>query len=222
MSYGRFTILLALLETINTTITNVDLSLKLGIGKATVKKMLDKLFDEKLIESSIDAIDSRKRKLVITKIGKTKLESIIPGYLERMRIIGANISIDEKRFLIGVLNKINFLDTKRKISQFNERPLSEISNEIKELCDIGSSENIDQVMAYLNEVTDIPTTKIIDFYLGTVTNIDGMKQIEYYLYNGTQIQRNYCALFFVRINDWKIVNKAYKLGLIDYIQAYSK
>jgi hypothetical protein len=108
------------------------------------------------------------------------------------------------------------------LSQFNERPLSEKSEEIKELCRSGTAESIDRVMEFLDETSDIPVTRVVDYYLGTVKSIEGMKRIEYYLFNGTQIQRNYATLFFVRINDWKLVEKAYKMGLIDYIQANSK
>lgn len=94
--------------------------------------------------------------------------------------------------------------------------------EIKKLCEKGNKEDISKVMSYLNEDVDLPTTKIVDYYLGTVKNCEGIDCIEYFLFNGTQIQRNYCTLFFARRNDWILVNKAYNLGLIDYIQAYSR
>ncbi len=95
-------------------------------------------------------------------------------------------------------------------------------NQIKENCLIGHIDNIDLVLSQLNETVDLPTTRAVDLYLGMVKNEQGIKQIEYYLFNGTQIQRNYCTLFFARRNDWLLVNKAYKLGLIDKIQAYSR
>jgi hypothetical protein len=96
------------------------------------------------------------------------------------------------------------------------------ANTIKFLCRNGKHKDICTVLAYLNESVDLPTTKVVDYYLGTVCNPEGISCIEHYLFNGTQIQRNYCTLFFARRNDWVIVNRAYKLGLIDYIQAYSR
>ena len=93
---------------------------------------------------------------------------------------------------------------------------------IKEKCKTGFSSDVDEVMKLLNQDIDIPTTKIIDFYIGTITNKEGLKRIEYYLFNGTQIQRNYCTLFYLRKNELDIVWKAYKLGLIDEIQAFSR
>jgi hypothetical protein len=104
----------------------------------------------------------------------------------------------------------------------NGKSITEKSMEISKLCRSGSPEDIDKVIEYLNDEVDLPTTKVIDYYLGTVSKIEGIRRIEHYLFNGTQMQRNYCTLFFARRNEWRIVNKAYKMGLIDYIQAYSR
>jgi hypothetical protein len=51
---------------------------------------------------------------------------------------------------------------------------------------------------------------------------EGTARIEHYLFHGTQMQRNYCTLFFVRKDEWKVVKKAYAMGLIDRAQAFSK
>ncbi len=108
------------------------------------------------------------------------------------------------------------------LSRFRERPISEKSREIQALCARGSPEDIDAVMRYLDDEADLPTTKVVDYYLGTVNGIEGMRRIEWYLFNGAQIQRNYATLYFARMDDWKLVNKAFRMGLIDYRQAYSK
>jgi len=222
LSYGRFSILLSILGSEARWLNGNEVAHVVGISKATVSKMVKKLLEEGLLEIKKENSDSRENEYYISTKGKKLLDKIIPGYLERMRIIGSNITIDEKKHLLKILNKVNFIGSKYTLSQFAERPISELSKEIAELCRVGSSESIDTVMEYLNDESDIPTTKVIDYYLGTVESIEGMKRIEHYLFNGTQIQRNYCTLFFVRINDWKLVDKAYKMGLIDYIQAYSK
>jgi hypothetical protein len=77
-------------------------------------------------------------------------------------------------------------------------------------------------MTFLHEKVDLPTTKILDYYLGTVGTPEGIGRIEHYLFHGTQMQRNYSTLFFARRNDWSLVNKAYSMGLIDHVQAYSR
>ncbi|MBI9107780.1 MAG: hypothetical protein JEZ04_13615 [Spirochaetales bacterium] len=93
--------------------------------------------------------------------------------------------------------------------------------EIKTNCLSGTATGIDAIMDTLS-TADLPTTRAVDFFLGLVEHQAGTDRIEYYLFNGTQIQRNYCTLYFARRNDWKPVNKAYKRGLIDAIQAYSR
>lgn len=222
ISLGRFSILLSIFETKDRRISGRDLSRKVGVSKTTISKMLKKLLEHGLINSYSTIQDKRIIKYELTKSGITKLHEIIPGYLMRMRIIGSNISVEEKKQLINILNKINFIDDETILSKFSERPLSEKAKEIKQYCNNGTSEDIDKVMQFLDDASDIPLTRVVDFYLGTVKTIEGMKRIEYYLFNGTQIQRNYATLFFVRIDDWMLVKQAYNMGLIDYIQAYSK
>ena len=92
---------------------------------------------------------------------------------------------------------------------------------LKALCISGHADDIDLVMEELDNA-DLPTTRAVDFYLGLVDNPFGFERIEHYLFNGTQIQRNYCTLFFARRNEWKKVNEAFRLGLVDRIQAYSR
>ena len=93
---------------------------------------------------------------------------------------------------------------------------------IREQCLRGSGPDIDRVLALLGPEVDLPTTRAVDFYLGLVENPEGIARIEHHLFHGTLIQRNYCTLFFSRRNDWDLVNRAYGLGLIDRIQAYSR
>lgn len=221
ISYGRFSILLSLLQT-GTKANGTELARILGVSKTTSSKMLKKLVEDRLISVQSDEDDKRISYYALTKKGRDKLEAIVPGYLIRMRLIGSNISVEEKKALMRIINKINFIDQDAVISKFSERPLSEKMKEIESYCKGGKQEDIDHVMEFLDETADIPVTRVVDYYLGTVNTIEGMKRIEYYLFNGTQIQRNYATLFFARINEWRIVNKAYKMGLIDYIQAFSK
>lgn len=98
---------------------------------------------------------------------------------------------------------------------------SHLFETVKHHCLRGEAANIDAVMGIL-ETADLPTTKAVDLYLGRVTKPCGIKRIEEYLFSGSPIQRNYCTLFFARRDDWHIVNRAYKEGLIDWLQAYSK
>jgi len=100
---------------------------------------------------------------------------------------------------------------------------SELFSQIREKSRSGTKNDIDEIMRLLNDDDlTIPVTKAVDFYLGQVTNQEGIGRVEYYLFGGTQIQRNYCTLFFARRHQWDLVDSAFRLGLIDQIQAYSR
>lgn len=95
-------------------------------------------------------------------------------------------------------------------------------DDIRKKCLAGGEEDIRFVLSLLNDNVDLPTTRAVDFYLGQVENQSGVKVLEEFLFEGTQIQRNYCTLFFARRDEWDLVNKAFEMGLIDALQAYSR
>lgn len=102
---------------------------------------------------------------------------------------------------------------------------SHFSGKVRELVDRAHSGNIEDIDYILNHLTSdvtLSVTKFVDYALSLVVSDVGVARIEYYLFNGTQIQRNYCSLFFNRRGDWPIVKKAYERGLIDEIQAYAR
>jgi len=82
--------------------------------------------------------------------------------------------------------------------------------------------SIDEIMKHLTKSITIAESKFIDFALGHVESDEGMKIMEYYLFHGTQIQRNYCTLYFGRRGEYLIIRKAYDEGLIDAKQAFSR
>jgi hypothetical protein len=94
--------------------------------------------------------------------------------------------------------------------------------ELIQRAEFGNSEDVDHIMSHLNSDSTFAMTRYVDYALSLVENKNGILQIEYYLFNGTLIQRNYCCLFFNRRGDWDLVNKAFKQGLIDEIQTFSR
>jgi len=91
-----------------------------------------------------------------------------------------------------------------------------------ELAVKGTKASIDEIMNGLNENMTMMESRFIDFALGHVETTEGIDVMEHYLFNGSQIQRNYCTLYFNRREDYPIVVKAYKAGLIDDLQAFSR
>ena len=89
-------------------------------------------------------------------------------------------------------------------------------------CQRGTKADIDDVVGLLTNKVELTVRKNVDFHLGSVTNPAGLARLEYYLFHGSQIQRNYVTLFFARKDEWPLIHRAYKLGLIDYRQAYSR
>ncbi len=96
---------------------------------------------------------------------------------------------------------------------------------VKELIDRASNglkEDVDYLMSLLTDETELAMTRFVDYALSFVKSEEGVERMEFYLFNGTLIQRNYCALYFNRKDDWKIVQVAYKQGLVDEIQTFAR
>jgi DNA-binding MarR family transcriptional regulator len=222
LSHGRFSILLAIRASSDGTLIGKEIATRLGVSRPTVAKMIGKLRAEGFVRASADRGDLRNRRCELTNKARELLDAVIPGYLDRLRVVSAGLTEQEKRSLITILAKVNFLDPGKSLARRPARGIAEKSDEIRELCAAGGAEDVDRVMAFLDEEVDLPTTKVVDYHLGTVGNAEGIKRVEHYLFNGTPIQRNYATLFFARRDEWKTVNKAYAMGLIDYAQAYSK
>jgi hypothetical protein len=105
-----------------------------------------------------------------------------------------------------------------------EKSISKLDYYVK-LALNGTENDVDSIMKDLKENVSLIDTKFIDYALGLVKSTVGVERITGYLFNGTQIQRNYCTLFFNRRcekGDWNLVKKAYFMGLIDEKQAFSK
>lgn len=90
------------------------------------------------------------------------------------------------------------------------------------LAKAGSPESIAEIMKDLNLEMTIMEAKFIDFALGYVDTPEGFEVMKKYLFHGTQVQRNYCTLYFSRRGEYMIVREAYDKGLIDAKQAFSR
>ena len=86
----------------------------------------------------------------------------------------------------------------------------------------GTKQDVDILMKGLKRKMTLADSKFIDFALGRIETEEGIARMEYYLFFGTQIQRNYSALFFGRRSDYALLRRAYEQGLIDGYQAFSR
>jgi hypothetical protein len=81
---------------------------------------------------------------------------------------------------------------------------------------------VDFLMENLDLSRSHSRCKVIDFALSLVASAEGRARIGYFLYNGSQIQRNYAALYFKRRGDAQLIDAAVQQGCIDEVQAHSK
>ena len=86
----------------------------------------------------------------------------------------------------------------------------------------GTEASIREIMQHLNQSMTLAESKFIDFALGLIETEKGIEIMEGYLFHGTQIQRNYCALYFGRRGEYILIRRAYDEGLIDAKQAFSR
>ncbi len=90
------------------------------------------------------------------------------------------------------------------------------------LAQSGTKQDVDMMMKDLKKKMTIAESKFIDYALGLIETEEGIARMEYYLFYGTQIQRNYSALFFGRRDEYALLRRAYEQGLIDGYQAFSR
>jgi len=86
----------------------------------------------------------------------------------------------------------------------------------------GTKASVEIIMRQLNRNMTLAESKFIDFALGQIESEEGLAVMKNYFFHGTQLQRNYCALFFSRRGDDILVKEVYDLGLIDDKQAFSR
>lgn len=91
-----------------------------------------------------------------------------------------------------------------------------------DLAQQGTKASVDLIMGNLNRNMTLAESKFIDFALGQIETEEALEVMKNYLFHGTQLQRNYCTLFFSRRGDHLLVKEAFDLGLIDDKQAFSR
>jgi hypothetical protein len=86
----------------------------------------------------------------------------------------------------------------------------------------GRTSDINYLMENLKVSLPGAHCKMIDYALGQVSSREGRERIKHFLFNGSQIQRNYAALYFKRLGAVILIEEAFQQGCIDEIQAYSR
>lgn len=125
LSRGRFPLVLWVIEAEGSCRIGSDIAAILGVSKATVATMVERLVEEGCLADRAVPGDRRRRHHALTPRGKKLFDRIIPGCMARLRIMSAGVTPFEKQHLISILSKIDFLGTRKSIIPEHHRTLSE-------------------------------------------------------------------------------------------------
>lgn len=95
-------------------------------------------------------------------------------------------------------------------------------DDLKRRATSGRAADVDFLMEQLDLSRTHSRYKMIDFALSLVASAEGRVRLGHFLFNGSQIQRNYAALYFKRRGDSQLIDAAVQRGCIDEVQAYAK
>lgn len=94
--------------------------------------------------------------------------------------------------------------------------------QLAEMAQTGRERDINFLMGILGTSASFLHCKLVDNALGQVESTEGRNRIRHFLFNGSQIQRNYAALYFKRRGSVALLEEAVQQGCIDKIQAFSR
>lgn len=126
------------------------------------------------------------------------------------------------------INKTGFTESNPRNRQPEQsRPpegaVTPTRSHLEERARSGRTEDIDFLMGHLDMSRNFSLCKQIDYALGLVSSQEGRTRIRYFLFNGgSQIQRNYAALYFKRRGAIYLLEEAFQQGCIDSTQAFSR
>lgn len=115
ISQGRFSILLAVLDSERTPVQPSTLAVQLGRSKPTITKMIEKLINDRLIYKKKSEGDRREKILTLSEKGEELINRIVPGYNLRIQQMSSSLTKVEKNSLLQILSKINYLNSEREI-----------------------------------------------------------------------------------------------------------
>jgi len=116
ISHGRFSILLALMQSTDQAMISREIALRLGKSKPTVARMLERLASDGLIQVQGDRADGRKKRIGLTAKATTLLGRIVPRYNQRIARMSRRLSAADKRQLMRIIARVDFLDPHRTIA----------------------------------------------------------------------------------------------------------
>ena len=106
LSQGRFLILIVIYRTPDESVSPSELAEKVGVTRATMTGLLDGLERDELIIRHAHPDDRRKICIRLTRNGIATLQQMLPDYYDRIGRLMTNLSEDERRQLVVLLEKV--------------------------------------------------------------------------------------------------------------------
>ena len=107
LSQGRFLTLIVINRNPNVEISPSTLAEKLGVRRATVTGLLDRLEKDNLVARKVRDEDRRKIGVRITIEGQQILDQIFPDYYRHIAKLMSNLTEKERLELVSLLGKVN-------------------------------------------------------------------------------------------------------------------
>jgi DNA-binding MarR family transcriptional regulator len=107
VSQGRFLVMIVMNRTPNQQVNPSMLAEKLGVKRATMTGLLERLEKDNFIERLADSSDRRKIGVRLTAEGRQVLEKTLPDYYRNMAKLTVSLSEKERETLKTLLAKIN-------------------------------------------------------------------------------------------------------------------
>ena len=107
LSQGRFLTLIVMNRNPDDEISPSSLAEKVGVKRATMTGLLDRLERDNLIERTAHHRDRRKIGVRLTANGRQVLSGMLPGYYQRIAKIMASLTEKERLELMSLLVKVN-------------------------------------------------------------------------------------------------------------------
>ncbi|UCD81349.1 MAG: MarR family transcriptional regulator [Desulfobacterales bacterium] len=107
LSQGRFLTLIVMNRTPNEEIYPSTLANKLGVKRATMSGLLDRLAKDGLIERRAHSQDRRKIGVRLTAGGRQILADMLPEYYRHIARLMAFLTEGERQDLVSLLKKVN-------------------------------------------------------------------------------------------------------------------
>lgn len=100
---GRWWVLILLMREPDFTSTPSDLAEKAGVSRATMTGLLEGLFKQNLISRVHAETDRRQIKIRLSTQGKSRLDSLMPGYYERINALFSVLTEGEAQAMTEAL-----------------------------------------------------------------------------------------------------------------------